>query len=71
MAGARTVVSALWPVSDMATAEMMGRLYGRRAESLADAMRRIQLEQLEDLRSSGKVDHPFVWAAFVATGDWR
>ncbi len=26
MAGARTVVSALWPVSDEATAEMMGNL---------------------------------------------
>jgi CHAT domain-containing protein/Tfp pilus assembly protein PilF len=71
MAGARTVVSALWPVSDQSTAEMMGGLYERRGETLPDAMRRIQLERLDQLRNGGQIDHPFTWGAFIALGDWR
>jgi CHAT domain-containing protein len=71
MAGARTVVSALWPVGDQATAEMMGSLYERQDETLPDAMRRIQLEKLDRLRNSGEIDHPFTWGAFIALGDWR
>jgi CHAT domain-containing protein/tetratricopeptide (TPR) repeat protein len=71
MAGARTVVSALWPVSDEATAGMMGELYARRDEPLPQAIRRVQLERIEKLRSGGQVDHPFTWGAFIALGDWR
>jgi CHAT domain-containing protein len=71
MAGARTVVSALWPVSDEATAEMMSVLYSREGESLSRAIRRIQLEKIEQLRSEGEIDHPFTWGAFIALGDWR
>ncbi|MGD8628345.1 MAG: CHAT domain-containing protein, partial [bacterium] len=66
MAGARTVVSALWPVSDEATAQMMSGLYAREDESLPEAIRRVQLEKIEDLRSQGAVDHPFTWGAFIA-----
>jgi CHAT domain-containing protein/Tfp pilus assembly protein PilF len=70
MAGARTVVSALWPVSE-ATVEMMGRLYARRDENLPEAMRRVQLERIKELRAGGGIDHPFTWGAFIAVGDWR
>jgi len=71
MAGARTVVSALWPVSDEATAEMMSHLYDRGRESLPEAMRTIQLKTIKSLRRHGKADHPFAWAGFIALGDWR
>jgi CHAT domain-containing protein/tetratricopeptide (TPR) repeat protein len=71
MAGARTVISALWPVSDIATAEMMGQLYGRHGESMPDALRRIQIEGIEDLRRANRPDHPFTWGGFIALGDWR
>jgi CHAT domain-containing protein len=71
MAGARTVVSALWPVSDEATAEMMGRLYERHNESIPETMRKMQLERIEELRRRRLPDHPFTWAAFIALGDWR
>ncbi len=71
MAGARTVVSALWPVSDEATADMMGNLYARDDESLPAAMRRVQLEKIRKQRSEGGIDHPFIWGAFIALGDWR
>jgi CHAT domain-containing protein/Tfp pilus assembly protein PilF len=71
MAGARTVVSALWPVSDKTTAEMMAELYSKSGKSLPQRIREIQLEQIEKLRSQGLADHPYNWAAFVALGDWR
>ena len=65
------MISALWPVSDQATAEMMSRLYEREDESIPETMRRIQLERIEDLRRKGQPDHPFTWAGFIAMGDWR
>jgi tetratricopeptide (TPR) repeat protein/CHAT domain-containing protein len=71
VAGARTVVSALWPVSDEATAEMMGGLYERKDEALPETIRRMQLEKLDQLRKMGEIDHPFTWGAFIALGDWR
>jgi CHAT domain-containing protein len=71
MAGARTVVSALWPVSDRLTAELMSEMYSAKGESLPSAMRRIQLQRLDELRSRGETEHPYSWAAFIAVGDWR
>jgi CHAT domain-containing protein/tetratricopeptide (TPR) repeat protein len=71
MAGARTVVSALWPVSDEATAEMMSKLYERKDASLPERIRKLQLETITALRNQNEADHPFSWAAFIAVGDWR
>jgi CHAT domain-containing protein len=71
MAGARTVVSALWPVPDDVTAEMMAGLYSKSDESLAERMRGVQLAEIERLRSQGLSDHPYRWAGFIALGDWR
>ncbi|MCK4606124.1 MAG: CHAT domain-containing protein, partial [candidate division Zixibacteria bacterium] len=71
LAGARTVVSALWPVSDEATADLMSGLYDRGSESLPQTIRAMQRQAIRELRSAGKLDHPFSWGAFVAIGDWR
>jgi CHAT domain-containing protein len=71
MAGVGTVVSALWPVSDRATAELMGKIYSSWSEGLPHALRRIHLNSLHDLRQANRPDHPFTWAAFDAMGDWR
>ena len=71
MAGARTVISALWPIDDKATAEFMGQLFSAKDETLPQTMQRISLSRLASLRAQGKSDHPFYWAAFVATGDWK
>ena len=71
MAGARTVISALWPVSDRVTADMMSQLYNRQGESLPETLRRLQLESINKLRGKKKADHPFSWGAFIALGDWR
>jgi CHAT domain-containing protein len=70
MAGARTVVSALWPVSDEATADLMGRIYLNQKSGPATTLRQAQLESIREQRESGIPDHPFTWAAFVAVGGW-
>ncbi len=74
IAGARTVIMSLWPVEDVATREWMTELYRARlqdgfgsAVALREASRRI----LAQRRASGRSVHPFLWAAFVGTGDWR
>lgn len=71
MAGARTVVSALWPVSDSVTAETMSQLHNRGNQTLSDRLRELQLNAIAELRARGESDHPFTWAAFIAIGDWR
>jgi len=71
MAGARTVISSLWPISDKETAEMMSQLYDKRDESLSQTIRKIQLRKINELRAQNKVDHPFSWGGFIALGDWR
>jgi CHAT domain-containing protein/Tfp pilus assembly protein PilF len=71
MAGARTVISALRPIDDKSTAEFMGQLFSARNQDLPHVMQRIAFSHLAFLRSQHKSDHPFYWAAFVATGDWK
>jgi len=71
LAGARTVVSALWPVSDKETADLMSDLYKESTETFSEKMRRIQLAKINELRKAGFADHPFTWGAFIAMGDWR
>ena len=71
MAGARTVVSALWPISDKSTAEMIAQLYARSKKSLPERIRKMQLAQIKKLRKGGLSDHPYNWAGFIALGDWR
>jgi CHAT domain-containing protein len=74
VAGARTVIMSLWPVEDQTTGEWMRILYqGRLTKRLstADAVRQASLAVLRQRRARGLSAHPFHWAAFVATGDWR
>jgi CHAT domain-containing protein len=52
----------------------MTALYeGRLKERLdtAEAVRRASLKVLERRRVAKQSTHPFHWAAFVASGDWR
>jgi CHAT domain-containing protein/tetratricopeptide (TPR) repeat protein len=71
MAGARTVMSALWPVPDRETAELMGDLYGRTGESIPVTMQRLQTSRVQAIRESDRADHPYTWAGFLAIGDWE
>jgi CHAT domain-containing protein/tetratricopeptide (TPR) repeat protein len=74
VAGVRTLIMSLWPVDDEVSREWMQRLYENRlAEGLstADSVHWASLTLLEERRSSGSSTHPFFWAGFIASGDWR
>jgi CHAT domain-containing protein len=71
LAGARTVVSALWQVSDVMAADMLASLYTESGTSIPQRMREMQLSEINKARSNGLSDHPHTWAAFVAVGDWQ
>lgn len=74
IAGAHTVVMSLWPVDDRATRRWMQRLYEghlRRGLDTAASVRAATLAALADRRRRGLDTHPFYWAGFIASGDWR
>lgn len=68
-AGARSVLASLWSVADDSTAELMTNFYRyvRMGRSKDAALRAAQL----DLVRSRHFSHPFHWAAFTLSGDWR
>ncbi len=73
-AGARTVITSLWPVEDEETRLWMTSLYTARFEHgkpTARALRDADLQILQSRRAKGQSTHPFHWAGFVAVGDWR
>jgi CHAT domain-containing protein len=65
LAGASTVVSSMWKVSDDATSLLMQGFYRslRQGKDPADAMRDAELNVRE------RFPHPFYWAPFVVTGN--
>lgn len=69
-AGARTVLASLWSVSDRSTADLMAAFYERLARGVSkdEALRQAQLHLL---RSRSAASHPFHWAGFQLSGDWR
>ncbi|HJQ97206.1 MAG TPA: CHAT domain-containing protein, partial [Candidatus Polarisedimenticolaceae bacterium] len=74
IAGARTLVMSLWPVDDRETRHFMEELYERRLRrglDTAQAVRGAMLSVLADRRLKGLDTHPFHWAGFLASGDWR
>lgn len=69
LAGSESQVISLWSVSDAATRELMVSMYRQllAGDGRTDALRRVQLEMLRSRRTS----HPFYWAGFIQSGDWR
>ena len=68
-AGARTVLASLWSVGDDSTRLLMTRFYRalKRGRPKDEALREAQRALLRSPRHA----HPFHWAAFVLSGDWR
>ncbi|MFU7529398.1 CHAT domain-containing protein [Qipengyuania sp. ASV99] len=66
-AGGRTVLASHWPVPDDfdATKRLIGGLFEEADSETAGALRRSQLELMDDLNTS----HPFYWSAFAVVGD--
>ncbi len=69
-AGARSVLASLWGVADVTTAPFMQSFYGHLRQGLSkdEALRAAQIDQI---RQRSGYSHPFHWAAFQLTGDWR
>jgi CHAT domain-containing protein len=71
LAGAKTVISSLWEVSDQAMPRMIKALYAHADSPLPTALQESCLAELNELRARGLPDHPFSWAGLVAVGDWH
>ena len=71
MAGANTVISTLWPVSDRISTGIFTDLYSLKSETLPETMQKIQIGLINNLRVNDKIDHPAYWSAFISTGNWR
>ena len=71
VAGARSSLLSLWKVDDDATAAFMQSFYERlkAGEGRADALAATQKEFREHKIPGWR--HPYVWAAFQLSGDWR
>jgi CHAT domain-containing protein/tetratricopeptide (TPR) repeat protein len=70
LAGSESQVMSLWQVSDAATTDLMVAYYKRlrTGEGRAEALRNVQREFARG--GSGR-SHPFYWASFIQSGDWR
>jgi len=69
LAGAQSLVMSLWPVSDRVTQETMTAYYTGLKAGLGrgEALRQAQLSMLRRKQR----EHPFFWAGFIHSGDWR
>ena len=69
IAGSRSQLMSLWQVDDEATRDLMVRYYKnlRRQQGRSEALRRSQRQ----LARRKQTAHPFYWAAFIPSGDWR
>jgi CHAT domain-containing protein/tetratricopeptide (TPR) repeat protein len=74
IAGARTVITSLWPVDDEQTRQWMVALYRShftKGLDTAESVRAAAVGRLQARRAGHESTHPFYWAGFVAAGDWR
>jgi CHAT domain-containing protein len=68
-AGARSVLASLWSVSDRSTPELMVRFYAGLKHGLSKD-EALQAAQVAMIHTPG-ASHPFHWAAFQLSGDWK
>jgi CHAT domain-containing protein len=69
LAGTESLVMSLWSVSDFVTRELMTDYYKNLKSGIGrgESLRKVQLQML---KKKGR-EHPFYWAAFIHSGDWR
>lgn len=67
-AGAPSILSSLWSVSDVSTAKLMESFYKNLKKMTKDeALQKAQVEMMKTKEFAS----PFFWAPFYLTGDWR
>ncbi len=68
-AGAKSIVTSLWSVSDAKTKDLMLDFYKNLRKGMLkdDALRQAKLDFLK--RNRGQAAHPFYWAGFVGIGN--
>jgi WD40 repeat protein/CHAT domain-containing protein/tetratricopeptide (TPR) repeat protein len=74
LAGARSVVSTLWKVSDEESAALMAAFWKHLAAGAdkATALQKAQIELLDALDKNPKQKpHPYYWAAYSLSGRWK
>lgn len=71
LAGAKTVVSSLWQVPDRETTTFMKILYSQNAKTYPELFQKTAIQRLNELRIRKQSTHPYTWAGFIATGDWK
>ncbi len=74
IAGARSIVMALWPVEDEATRKYVRALYREHLQlhrSAAEAAWLAARVVLAERRAAGQSTQPWYWAGFVASGGWE
>jgi hypothetical protein len=71
LAGARTVLGALWPVPVDETTALTTGFFAELAQGTPkdEALRRSQVKLVRQLRDRSGTAHPTLWAAFLLTGD--
>ena len=69
LAGSQSQVMSLWKVDDTATQELMVAYYEKLRDGTPrdQALTATQRAFLQD----PEYDHPYYWAAFIGSGDWR
>jgi CHAT domain-containing protein len=69
-AGVPRVVASLWQVPDRATAELMRHFYAALVRDKLPAPEALRRSQLA-VRADRRWRHPYYWAGFALSGEWR
>ncbi len=70
IAGSQTQLLSLWKVADDGTKDLMVEYYQKikAGKGRHEALREVQLEFLN---SNTKYQHPYYWASFIPSGNWK
>jgi len=73
-AGARSIVSSLWPVKDDDSIPDISRSfyqYLKGGMGKAEALRQAKLDYFEAHKGGGQKSHPYYWAGLIGSGDMQ
>lgn len=73
LAGAESQLMSLWKVDDTVTRDLMVDYYTHisAGEGRTEALRAVQLQMLRSNNTRRDRRHPYYWASFIQSGDWR